>query len=112
MLHDDHNPPLENAYDLLYQLGLTATCISFFYTSYAIWLAAKEPERLTLVSKWLYPDVASHYKTNWKVIESALRRVITRVWKKHPDLLSEWAEQPLSEKPKPAQFIAILSRKI
>ena len=33
-------------YDLLYRLGLKATNTAFFYTSYAVYLAAQQPDRL------------------------------------------------------------------
>ena len=37
---------------------------SFHYVSYAAYLCAREPERLQLVTKWLYSDVALQYNTN------------------------------------------------
>ena len=36
-------------YDLLYRLGLKATNTAFFYTSYAVYLAAQQPDRLLLL---------------------------------------------------------------
>ena len=36
---------------------------------------AEEPERLLLVTKWLYPDVAKQYGTNWKAVERDIRTV-------------------------------------
>ena len=51
---------LTQIYDLLYSLGITANYSGFFYTSYAVCLAARQPERLLLVTKWLYPEAAEH----------------------------------------------------
>ena len=48
----------EDAYHLLYRLGATANYTGFSYLVRALQLCAEEPERLLLVTKWLYPDVA------------------------------------------------------
>ena len=53
-------------YDLLYHLGVTANYTGFFHTAYAVSLCAEQPDRLLLVTKWLYPEVAKQYGTNWK----------------------------------------------
>ena len=44
-------------YELLYRLGVTANYTGFFYTAYAVQLCAEHPDRLMLVTKWVYPDV-------------------------------------------------------
>ena len=56
----------EDAYHLLHRLGATANYTGFSYLVRALQLCAEEPERLLLVTKWLYPDVAKQYGTNWK----------------------------------------------
>ena len=48
-------------YDLLYRLGVTANHAGFFHTAYAVYLAAKQSDRLLLAAKWIYPKVARHY---------------------------------------------------
>lgn len=45
-------------YDLLYQLGVTANYTGFFHMACAVSLCAEQPDRLLLVTKWLYPEVA------------------------------------------------------
>ena len=106
------DPPIEKIYDLLYQLGIIANCSGFFYTTYSVWLAVREPERLTLVTKWLYLDVARHYGSSTDAVGKGISRVITEVWANKPELLSSWAGYALTEKPKPAEFIAILASRI
>ena len=59
----------EDAYHLLYRLGAAANYTGFSYLVRALQLCAEEPERLLLVTKWLYPDVAKQYGTNWKAVE-------------------------------------------
>lgn len=108
----ENNPPIEKIYDLLYQLGVIANCSGFFYTTFSVWLAVREPERLTLVTKWLYLDVARHYGSSVDAVGKGISRVIAEVWANNPELLSKWARYALTEKPKPAEFIAILASKI
>ena len=100
---------MSSIYSLLYHLGTDATNIAFFYTSYAVLLCVHQPERLTLVTKWLYPDVALHYGTSWGAVERGIRRTLMRVWKTAPQELSLLAGFPLVEKPAPAEFLSILT---
>ena len=48
-------------HELLRSLGVTSHYIGFFQAAHAALLAAREPERLTLVTKRLYPDVAASF---------------------------------------------------
>lgn len=48
---------ITDVYGLLNELGVTSNYTGYFHASQAILLSAKEPERLLLVTKWIYPDV-------------------------------------------------------
>ncbi len=67
--------------DLLYQLGISANYKGFLHTAYAVSLCVEQQDRLLLVTKWLYPDVARKYGTNWKAVERNIRTVSTIAWK-------------------------------
>lgn len=99
---------LTDIYDLLYRLGITANYVGFFHTAYAVLLAARQPERLLLVTKWLYPDVADHYQTTWKAVERNIRTVTAVVWRSRKELLCQLAQGELAAKPRSAQFLSIL----
>lgn len=99
-------------YDLLYRLGLTADHIYFFHTAYAVWLCTEQRDRLLLVTKWLYPDVAKQYKTTWNAVERNIRRAILEVWGSHRSQLEEIAGAAIETKPRPAQFLGILTANI
>ena len=105
----EENPPMGPIYDILRRLGITANYVGFFYASYGVWLCTKQPERLLLVTKWLYPDIAAHYGTNWKTVERDLRTVVAAAWRNNPTLLETLAGRPLHEKPCSAQFFSILA---
>ena len=59
--------------DLLYCLGVTEKYVGFPHTLYAVRLSIQQPERLMLVTKWLYPDVAKQYHTSWQNVEKNIR---------------------------------------
>lgn len=103
------NHILSEIYDLLYRLGLTANYTAFFHTSYAVLLCIQAPEKLLLVTKYLYPEVAKQYGTNWRAVERNLRTAGGIIWKSNRPLLESLARRPLPEKPRPAQLLAILS---
>lgn len=107
-----HWPVIADAfeiYELLLRLGVTANYTGFRQSAYAVYLAMQNPDRLILVSKWLYPDVAKHYGTTWLAVERNIRTVASLAWKSNPVLLCELAACSLTGRPKAAQFIAILA---
>lgn len=96
-------------YDLLYQLGVTANYTGFFHTAYAVSLCAEQPNRLLLVTKWLYPEVAKQYKTTWKAVERNIRTVSVIIWQENRPLLERLAHRNLPQKPRATQMLAILA---
>lgn len=55
-------------------LGLLPSSVCYFYMAEALRLSLREPDRLLLVTKHVYPDVARCFDTNWKCVERGLRR--------------------------------------
>lgn len=100
---------LTEIYDLLCHLGVTANYTGFFYTAYATQLCVKQQERLSMVTKWIYPDVAKRYQTNWKAVERDIRTVGSVIWNSNRPLLEDLARKPLIQKPCTTQLLAILS---
>lgn len=96
-------------YDLLYRLGVTANYVGFFHTASAVRLCMERPERLLLITKWVYPDVARQYKTNWKAVERNIRTVNGLVWEQSRPFLENLAGRELPSKPGNAQLLAILT---
>ena len=98
--------------DMLCRLGATANYRGFSYTAYAVLLCVQQQDRLLLVTKWLYPDVAKRYGTNWKAVERNIRTVITVVWEQNRAMLEGLARRPLLQRPCAAQFLSILSNSL
>lgn len=100
---------LNEAYDLLQRLGVTGNYIGFLHAACAVSLCAAQPERLLLVTKWLYPEVAKQFGTNWKAVERNIRTVGDIIWRENRPLLEKLAHRKLERKPRNAQLLAILS---
>lgn len=94
--------------DLLYRLGVTENYIGFFHTAYAMSLCIEQPDRLLLVTKWLYPEVAKRYGTNWKAVERNIRTVSHIIWRDNRPMLEELAHRPLQRRPRNVQMLTIL----
>lgn len=95
-------------YELLYNLGVTANYTGFFHMAYAVSLCLEQPDRLLLVTKWLYPEVAKQYGTNWKAVEWNIRTASCIIWRKGRPLLEELAHRRLEKKPRNTQMLSIL----
>ena len=98
--------------NLLYRLGLTANYRGVFYISYAIALCIEKEERLLLVTKWLYPEVAKRYGTNWKAVERGIRTGSGVMWSENRPLLEKITGRPLDGQLKAAQLLAILTTEV
>ena len=94
---------------LLYSLGITEQYTGFFQTVYAVQLSIGDIDRLQLVTKLIYPDVAGRYGTTWTAVERNIRTIISIAWDTDPLLLSELAGFPLRRKPTNTNFLAILT---
>lgn len=105
----EESEDLVKIYSLLYRFGITANYTGFFHVSYAVFLITQRPERLLLVTKWLYPDVAKHYQATWQSVERNIRTVIVLIWQSNRDLLCELAGYPMEKQPCPSVFLRILA---
>ena len=67
-----------------------------------------EPERLLLVTKMVYPEVAKLCGTSWNAVERNIRTVCGIAWKENRPLLEQLAHKHFPQKPHNTQFLAIL----
>lgn len=105
---NDMGPSHKTPYDLLYQLGVSANYKGFFHAAHAVTLCMQQQERLLLVTKWLYPDVARRYGTNWKAVERNIRTASAIAWKRNRPLLETLAQRHLEKCPRSTEFLALL----
>ena len=95
-------------FDLLYRLGISANYTGFFQTACAVELCREEPERLKLITKKIYPEVAWLCGTSGSAVEHNIRTVCDIAWKNNRCLLEQLAHRSFPQKPHNAQFLAIL----
>lgn len=94
---------------LLLRLGATPNYTGFQYAADAIWLALQDQRRLLLITKELYPAVASRYHTSKFAVERDIRTVISVIWKANPQLLKKLARYEIPEKPSASQFLSMIT---
>lgn len=97
------------AADILSRLGLTANYKGFSYIVSAVELCLEDRDRLHLVTKQVYPEVARRHGTNWRAVERDIRKAGELIWAQGRDMLENLARRPLRKKPGNAQFLAILT---
>lgn len=67
--------------NILLRLGLHANQYGYHYLRTAILMVKEDQERITSVTKLLYPDVAKFYHVSSSKIERAIRTSIETAWK-------------------------------
>ena len=90
-------------------MGITPNYAGFCQTIAAVDLVHRDPERLLLVTKRLYPSVAKQYGVRWKTVERNIRATTHYLWAVNPAGLSRLAGYPLTERPRTAEFISYLA---
>lgn len=94
---------------LLRELGVNETYKGFYYTVSAVELCLMQPERLLLVTKLVYPDVAKLFHTNWRAVERDIRTISAAIWRRNKDHLEILAHTALTQRPHNAKLLAILT---
>ena len=97
-----------NIFELLYHLGISANYVGFFQTACAVELCRAEPERLLLVTKRVYPEVAKLCGTSWSAVERNIRTACGIAWKNNRRLLEQMACKAFQQRPNNAQFLAVM----
>ncbi len=70
---------MQTTYYMLH-MGFQARQKGYRYLREAVWIAYLEPEKLTSVTKLLYPEIARLFHTTDKKIERAIRNAIETTW--------------------------------
>ena len=95
--------------DLLRQLGIGRTYQGCDYIVYGMMLLLEDRDRLTYITKTLYPDIAKRYRTSWNCVERDIRTVVEVVWRDgDEELLKKICGGRLLEKPQNVKFFELL----
>ena len=96
---------------VLWDLNIPPNYLGAHYLAYAELLVLEDQRRLTMVTKWLYPEIAARYHTSWQAVERNIRTVISICWDK--DAGAQMERQmgcTFSSKPSPTGMIQVLAR--
>lgn len=91
---------------LLYNLGLSANYSGFHYITTAVKIAAEPLSHFTMVTKWLYPQVAKHCQTSWRAVEKNIRTALKIIWMRNASGLQKLSGFALDSNHLP-QFISL-----
>ena len=104
------DPLLTEIHNALYELGAKASIQGFFEASCAIFLAMQQSDRSWFSIMEIYHKICILYHIPLDVIDPRIRKMIKRIWKRNPELLSRMAGQRLEQRPTPREFIDIMRR--
>lgn len=106
-----NNPIQKILWELNKELDLPASYLGTHYLVYASVLVAEDQQRLTMVTKWLYPEVAARYRTSWQAVERNIRTVIALCWARDAgEQLGQAIGCTFSAKPSPSGLIQQVAR--
>lgn len=94
---------------LLDRLCIPREFLGYEYLCRALELRLDQPDGQ--LTKWLYPEVAKTFGTNWKSVDRNIRTAVGAGWKRGGrPVLEELAGMPLRRKPSNGAFLKILVR--
>ena len=96
--------------EILYQLGVYPTQRGYQITNMAVTIGWREPEKLQMLTKWLYPAVALKCGCSNAAVERNLRATVNRAWDTNPGLVSQMAKRELASSPTAGDFVWMLCR--
>ena len=99
---------LSEVHKLLYRLGVTPNYMGFDLTAHAVLLCKDQPNRLHLVTKLLYPDVAKLCGTTSGAVERNIRTASRIAWQRNRALLEALAQGALEQPPQNTLFLSFL----
>ena len=102
-------PDYRRVCHLLRRMGVTPNYTGFHQAARAACEAARRPELMLSLSKWLYPLVAREMNTTGAAVERNIRTVIRRAWRQNPELLRQCARFPLNKRPTCGEFLDMLA---
>ena len=66
---------------ILMDVGIPAHLLGWRYSKKAIMIALEDENKLTLITRNLYPDVAKAFKTTSSGVERGIRNALKKAWR-------------------------------
>lgn len=86
-------------------MGITAKYRGYYYVVEAVEIALKNENTPIMITKDIYPPIASHHKLQTKSIERAIRTVVENCWSSHRETLEKLAGYSMVQKPTNSEFV-------
>lgn len=98
---------------LLRRLGFSGKLRGFRYLTTAIAQTAVDPDRIFLITKSLYPDIARQYETTVSRVERTMRHSIRRFWDRNGrEAQDQVTDIHLTQRPTNSELIDLLANYI
>lgn len=94
--------------DLLRRLGITRNFKGYYYLADALRLVLEDSNRLLLVTKSVYPEVAKRHGTSAACVERDIRTAAHQAWRQNQDFVSELARRELRQAPTASQLLSYM----
>ena len=99
--------------NIMHQIGVPAHITGYHFLRTAICIAIKDDNKLTSVTKVLYPEVAKQYKTSASRVERAMRHAVEVAWDRGDvDVLTGFFGYTVNSakgKPTNSEFISLIA---
>lgn len=103
-----YNITEEEIESLLLDLGAAPQYNGYWLAKYSLVLISREPERLQLVTKWLYPDVGREYQMRDMAVERNIRTMVQKIWETNRPELRRLEGFSREKRPSSSQFLSML----
>lgn len=100
---------MKDIYRLIRRLGITAKYRGYYFVADAVDIARKSENMPLMITKDIYPSIASKYKATPKSVEHSIRTVVDVCWSNRKEVLEEVAGYPLDYKPTNSEFVDIIA---
>ena len=100
---------MKYANEIIRKLGVTSKYKGYFFVTDAIGLAMNYQDKPIMITKDMYPYLASKYKTKPMNIEHNIRTVVNVCWEKNKKGMEEIAGYPLTEKPTNSEIVDMVA---
>lgn len=101
--------------NFMHEIGISAHLSGYKFLIQAIMLAAQDKNRLSAITKCIYPTIAKHNKTSTQRVERAMRNAISNAWSRNYSVLMNNIfknESFENRKPTNSEFIAVIADKV
>lgn len=100
---------MREIYRVIRRMGITAKYRGYYFVAEAIAISMESGDTPIMITKDIYPPIASKYKSTAKSVERAIRTVVELCWLNHRETMEEIAGYELDYKPTNSEFVDFMA---